>query len=116
MDNSVHVDQLTLRRRFLVERTYTVEISAARFPYLSILPAAARAQSRLGGSCASHSMQLLALVMGPIEPPCERPSAVGLHLLDRANWFWLIVKPYRSCENRSELHQTTGEAKTAGVR
>ena len=37
--------------------------SAARFPYLSILAAAARARSRLGGSCASHSMQLLALVM-----------------------------------------------------
>src|SRR5260370_155803 len=38
-------------------------ISAARFPYLSIRAAAARARSRLGGSCASHSMQLLALVM-----------------------------------------------------
>ena len=38
-------------------------ISAARFPYLSILAAAARARSRLGGSCASDSMQLLALVM-----------------------------------------------------
>jgi hypothetical protein len=38
-------------------------ISAARFPYLSILSAAALARSRLGGSCASHSRQLLALVM-----------------------------------------------------
>jgi len=38
-------------------------ISAARFPYLLIRVAAARARSRFGGSCASHSMQLLALVM-----------------------------------------------------
>jgi hypothetical protein len=38
-------------------------ISTARLPCLSILAAAARARSRLGGSCASQSMQLLALVM-----------------------------------------------------
>src|SRR6266478_2821209 len=48
---------------FLYSDRIWLMISAARFPYLSILAAAARARSRLGGSCASHSMQLLALVM-----------------------------------------------------
>ncbi len=51
-------------------------ISAARFPYLSILAAAARARSRLGGSCASHSMQVLALVEN------EVPGVDGDHAAD----------------------------------
>jgi hypothetical protein len=38
-------------------------ISAARFPYFSILTADARARSRAGGSWLSHSTQVLALVM-----------------------------------------------------
>src|SRR6202790_2393411 len=61
-------------------------ISAARFPYLSILAAAARARSRLGGSCASHSMQLLALVMAAAMGcliSCASDAAISPNVLTR---------------------------------
>jgi hypothetical protein len=41
LDNFVHVDQLTLRRRFLVERTYTVDDLSRTIPNtyrFSLLP------------------------------------------------------------------------------
>src|SRR6476659_2712269 len=62
-------------------------ISAARFPYLSILAAAARARSRLGGSCASHSMQLLALVMAAAMGcliSCASDAAISPNVLTRS--------------------------------
>src|ERR1700676_381418 len=61
-------------------------ISAARFPYLSSLAAAARARSRLGGSCASHSMQLLALVMAAAMGcliSCASDAAISPNVLTR---------------------------------
>src|SRR3984957_5349155 len=60
--------------------------SAARFPYLSILAAAARARSRLGGSCDSHSMQLLALVMAAAMGcliSCASDAALSPNVLTR---------------------------------
>src|SRR5580693_7231435 len=61
-------------------------ISAARFPYLSIRAAAARARSRFGGSCPSHSRQLLALVMAAAMGcliSCASEAAISPNVLTR---------------------------------
>jgi hypothetical protein len=52
-----------LWRRFLVERTYTVDDLSRTIPVLVDFGGCRTGRSRLGGSCASYSMQLLALVM-----------------------------------------------------
>src|SRR5580700_5396086 len=64
-------------------------ISAARFPYLSIRAAAARARSRLGGSCESHAMQLLALVMAAAMGcliSCASDADISPNVLTRLTW------------------------------
>jgi hypothetical protein len=75
-------------------------ISAARFPYLSILAAAARARSRLGGSCASHSMQLLTLVMAAATGcliSCASDAAISPNVLTRL----MCASSASSCRNLS---------------
>ncbi len=75
-------------------------ISAARFPYLSILAAAARARSRLGGSCASHSMQLLALVIAAAMGcliSCAKDAAISPNVLTRS----ICARSASSCRSFS---------------
>src|SRR5215471_7684642 len=61
-------------------------ISAARFSYLSTLMAAARARPRLGGSWASHSAHVLALVITAASDcliSCAREAAISPNMLTR---------------------------------
>src|ERR1035438_5075972 len=69
-------------------------ISAARFPYLSIRVAAARARSRLGGSCKSHSMQLLALVIAAAMSCLRRPSPQHAHTIDVCQFGLQLTEPF----------------------
>jgi len=82
-----HVDQLTLRKRFLVERTYTVDDFSRTIAHtyrFELLPHGAR--SRFGGFVVpAIQRKLLALVMaasdGLLDLVCQRCS----HFTQRAH-------------------------------